>query len=100
MALAIIENGEISDAAAYGFSAFEPRQRALINTVYQAGSVSKPVAACGVMRLVEQGEIDLDEPINRYLTSWKITSLACDTEEVSVRRVLSHSAGLSTSSFS
>jgi CubicO group peptidase (beta-lactamase class C family) len=57
-------------------------------------SISKPMTATGVMKLVEQGKIDLDRPANDYLGAAKITGLAGSASDATVRRVLSHTAGL------
>jgi len=64
------------------------------DTVFQAASLSKWVSAFGVMTLVEAGEIDLDAPVSTYLTRWSLPESEFDNSEVTVRRVLSHTAGL------
>lgn len=62
-------------------------------SLFQVASMSKWVTAVGVMRLVEQGRIDLDAPISRYLRRWKLPPSRLN-EGVTVRRLLSHTAGL------
>ena len=99
ISLTVIEQGEIVHEASHGFNDYHTREITEVNTIYQVGSVSKAVAAWGVMRLVDAGEIELDKPINEYLTRWQIKSDEYDINEVTVRRVLSHSAGLSTPSY-
>lgn len=83
-------------------TAFE-KQEALkeipTNTRYQAGSISKPVAALGVMVLVEKFNLDLDASINQYLKSWEIKSEEYDESQVTIRNLLSHTAGLSVHGF-
>lgn len=64
------------------------------NTVFQVASLSKFVTAVGIMKLVELGKIDLDTPISKYLTRWKLPPSEFDNEQVTVRRLLSHTAGL------
>ncbi len=64
------------------------------NTVFQVASMSKFVTAAGILKLVELGKIDLDTPVSRYLTRWKLPPGAFDNEQVTVRRLLSHTAGL------
>ncbi len=64
------------------------------NTVFQVASLSKFVSAIGVMHLVQQGELDLDIPVNHYLTRWQLPESDFDNNEVTVRRLLSHTAGL------
>lgn len=64
------------------------------NTVFQVSSMSKFVTAVGIMKLVELGKIDLDTPISKYLTRWQLPPSEFDNEQVTVRRLLSHTAGL------
>ena len=70
------------------------------NTLFQFGSMSKPITAWAIMTLVQDGKIDLDAPVNKYLKSWKLKSAEFDPAEVTVRRLLHHSAGLSLPSVS
>jgi CubicO group peptidase (beta-lactamase class C family) len=46
------------------------------------------------MALVEQGRVDLDEPAARYLSRWRLPESEFDNDQVTVRRLLSHTAGL------
>jgi CubicO group peptidase (beta-lactamase class C family) len=63
-------------------------------TLFQAGSVSKPVAAVGALSLVEQGKLALDEDVNLKLRTWIVPENEFTEEQkVTVRRLLSHSAG-------
>lgn len=64
------------------------------NTVFQVSSLSKWISAFGIMKLVEDGKLDLDAPVSRYLTRWQLPSSEFNNEEVTVRRLLSHTAGL------
>ena len=64
------------------------------SSVYQVASLGKWITAWGVMVLVEEGAIDLDTPISDYLTRWQLPESAFDHSGVTVRRLLSHTAGL------
>ena len=64
------------------------------DTRFQVASLSKWVTALGVMTLVEQGKIDLDAPVSTYLTRWKLPPGEFDNSKVTVRRLLSHTAGI------
>lgn len=64
------------------------------DTQFQVASLSKWSAALGVMTLVEQGILELDTPVSRYLTRWKLPPSAFDNDKVTIRRLLSHTAGL------
>ncbi len=64
------------------------------DTLFQVASLSKWVTALGVMKLVEQGKLDLDAPVSKYLTRWHLPESQFGNDGVTVRRLLSHSAGL------
>jgi len=95
IAVARITDGEIAWAVGCGFATVEGEEPVLPETVFNIGSISKTVAAWGVMKLVEEGRIDLDAPIEKYLTRWKLPESEFDEEAVTMRRLLSHTAGLS-----
>jgi CubicO group peptidase (beta-lactamase class C family) len=93
--VALVVDGKLAWSQGYGLAQKAGNIQASSDTVYQIASVSKPVTAWGVMRLVEQGKIDLDAPISRYITRWKLPPSPFDPDGVTIRRLLSHSAGLS-----
>jgi CubicO group peptidase (beta-lactamase class C family) len=64
------------------------------NTIFQVASLSKWISAFGVMKLVEDGNLDLDAPVSKYLTRWQLPPSKFDNEKVTIRRLLSHTAGL------
>ena len=94
-AVALIRNGDVSFVTSYGLADRERSVPATTSTVFNVGSISKTVTAWGVMRLVEQGRIGLDDPVERYLRRWHLPASAFDPDGVTVRRLLSHTAGLS-----
>lgn len=61
---------------------------------FQVASVSKWLTAWGVMRLVEAGRLELDAPVATYLTRWQFPEGRFGAEAVTIRRLLSHTAGL------
>ena len=61
---------------------------------FQVASMSKWITAWGAMTLVETGKLDLDKPVSAYLTRWKLPPSKFDNNAVTVRRLLSHTAGL------
>lgn len=94
ISVAVIDGGELVFAKAYGDGATP-------DTLFQAASLSKPVTAVGVMRLVEQGRLDLDADITRYLTSWALPEGAQTAENpATIRGILSHTAGFTVHGFS
>lgn len=89
VALALLANGHV--AAEYFASHGRTVDR---DSLFQVASMSKWITAWGVMALVEKGRIDLDAPVSRYLRRWKLPPSAFDNNGVTVRRLLSHTAGL------
>ena len=100
VSLAVIENYKIADTRGYGVIAPGSTTPVTIHTLFQAGSISKPVAGAGALALVEQGKLALDEDVNKKLTSWKIPENEfTTTEKVTLRRLMSHTAGLTVHGF-
>ena len=97
-ALALVEDGEVVWAKGYGMADMAAGKPVRSDTVFQAASISKAVTAWGVMRLVEQGKLDLDAPAERYLTHWHFPPSRFDAQGVTTRRLLSHTSGLSAGS--
>jgi CubicO group peptidase (beta-lactamase class C family) len=93
VSLALIDGDRIAFARAYG-------ARTTPETLYQAASLSKFVAAVGAMRLVEAKRFDLDEDVNAKLTSWKVPSNNFDADhKVTLRGLLSMTAGIGVPGF-
>jgi CubicO group peptidase (beta-lactamase class C family) len=100
VSIAVINNGEIEWARGYGMADVASGTPVTENTLFQAASISKPVAATAALRLVELGELDLDEDVNRRLTSWQIPETRhTDRESVTLRKLVTHSAGLTVHGF-
>lgn len=95
-AVAVVKNGAVAWAKGYGMADPALGKPVLPETVFDAASVSKPVTAWGIMKLVEAGLLDLDAPIERYVTRWHLPPSAYDHNLITIRRILSHTAGLST----
>jgi CubicO group peptidase (beta-lactamase class C family) len=93
--VAVVKNGEVAWARGYGLA--DPAQALPVTaeTVFDAASVAKPVSAWGIMALVEDGLIDLDAPISQYVTRWTLPPSEYDHDLITIRRILSHTAGLS-----
>ena len=100
LSLAVIENYKIVDTKAYGVIAPGSTTPVTTRTLFQAGSISKPVAATGALSLVEQGKLSLDENVNDKLKSWKVPDNEFTaTQKVTLRRLMSHTAGLTVHGF-
>ena len=97
---AVIENGRIVWAKAWGTADLETAAPATTETLFQAASISKPVAALVALSLVEDGRLELDGPANHYLTSWTIPDNEFTADSaVTLRGILTHSAGLTVWGF-
>ena len=94
LAIAVAHNGAVVWEEAFGLADKENGIPATPNTMYRLGSIAKPITATAVMRLVEAGRVDLDEPIEDYLGGLTLRYYVGTPEEVTVRRVLQHRAGL------
>lgn len=100
VSVAVINNGVIDWARGYGVTEAGTNDQVTIETLFQAASISKPVAAMGALRLVEEGKLSLDEDVNKRLTSWKVPENEFTKEQkVTLRRLLSHSAGMTVHGF-
>lgn len=87
-ALVLIEDGRI-------FSEFYRGAKAPVDadTVFSTASMSKWIAAHGAMQAVLEGKLDLDAPVANYLSRWELPANGFDPADVTVRRLLSHTAG-------
>lgn len=98
--IAVLNDGRIEWAKGYGWADAEAQRPVTERTRFQAASISKPVAALAALRLVDSGRIDLDGDVNRWLTSWKVPDNEFTaTEKVTLRRLLTHTAGLTVWGF-
>jgi len=95
VSLALIEEGEVVYAQSFGYADRTAKVPMTPDTLHQVASVSKCLTAWGVMRLVDEGLIDLDDPVEDYLTRWHIPPSPYDANGVTVRRLLNHTAGIS-----
>lgn len=100
VSITVINNGEIEWTKTYGVLDKESKSPVTKETLFQAGSISKPVAAYGALRLVEQNKIDLGENINTYLKSWELAENEFTKEKkVTLKNLLNHSGGITVHGF-
>jgi CubicO group peptidase (beta-lactamase class C family) len=100
VSVAVIRDFRVLWTEARGFADREAKEPATTRTLFQAGSISKPVAAAGVLRKVEGGKLLLDRDVNEYLKSWKLPENELTAKQkVTLERILSHSAGLTVHGF-
>jgi len=100
VSIAVVDSFRIAWARGYGVLEEGGANPVNTETLFQAASISKPVAALAALRLVQEGKLDLDEDVNLKMTSWQLPGNAFTVgKPVTLRRLLSHSAGLTVHGF-
>ncbi len=94
VSIALIRQSEVVWLNSYGYADLEQGRQMTSDTVCRVESISKSVTARGVMKLVEQGKISLDDPVHEYLESWEFPGSESESERVTIRQLLSHYSGL------
>ncbi len=90
--IAVYHRGRISEAAA-GILNVDTKVKTTADSLFQVGSITKLYTATIVMQLVDEGLIDLDQPMKRYLPKFAVNDRSA-SEAVTVRQILSHSSGI------
>ncbi|MNG17621.1 Penicillin-binding protein 4* [compost metagenome] len=98
-AIAFIEKGKVEWEHGFGYADAEKKITVDLQTLFQDASLSKPVTSWGMMKMVEKGKIELDDPVDLYLTRWHLPESSYDRSGVTLERLLSHSAGISLSGY-
>ena len=94
LALSIIADGELHYAAGFGTTSVEDGgQPVTPETIFRIGSTSKPIAAFVIIRLVDQGLLDLDTPISEILPDFQLSEPGA-VDQITLRLLLSHQSGL------
>jgi CubicO group peptidase (beta-lactamase class C family) len=100
VSVAVIQDFKIQWAKGYGLKDTETKEPVSVDTLFQAGSISKPVAAMAALKKVEQGKIALDADINDKLTTWKLPDNEYTAKKkVTLANLLSHTGGLTVHGF-
>lgn len=89
VALAVIKDGKVIKARGYGLANVETNTPVTAATVFKIGSMSKPIIAMGIMFLVEDGKISLDDNVGKYLEGTPAT-----WKDITIRHLLSHTSGI------
>ncbi len=100
VSVAVVRDGKLDWARAYGFADKERHRAATPDTLFQAGSISKPLTALAALKRVDAGTLDLDRNVNDYLKSWKLPdNQFTAVHKVTIRNILNHTAGLTVWGF-
>jgi len=100
ISVAVVREGKLYWAKGYGLANTKTGQKVDNETLFQAGSISKPLAALAALQLVDKGFVDLDEPINTYLNGWKVPeSKFEEKQKLTLRHLLTHTGGTTVHGF-
>ena len=100
VSIAVIKDYKIEWVKAYGFADVSEKRVATPETLFQAASISKSINSLGILKLVQDGKLGLDDDINDYLKTWKFPYDATSNgKKITIANLLSHKAGLSVHGF-
>ncbi|MBG21921.1 MAG: serine hydrolase [Idiomarinaceae bacterium] len=100
LSIAVAIDGKLAWAKAYGQTEKDKGQPVDTKTLFQAASLSKPIASLAALKLVSTGKIELDSPVNDALQSWKLPENEFTRKNpVTLRHLLSHRAGTTIHGF-
>jgi CubicO group peptidase (beta-lactamase class C family) len=100
LTIAVIKDYKIDWAKGYGWADVEEKRPVTVDTKFQAASISKSINSLGILKLVQQGKINLEADINDYLKTWKFSyDSVSKNKKISLANLLSHTAGLSVHGF-
>jgi len=94
LAVGIVRRGELVYVKGLGYADIEERTPVEAETVFRIGSISKTFTAIGVMQLYEQGRLQLDDPVNDYLKTYRVQHRDPNAPPVTIRHLLTHTSGI------
>jgi CubicO group peptidase (beta-lactamase class C family) len=100
VSIAVIKDYKVEWVKAYGFADVSENRPTTTQTLFQAASISKSFNSLGILKLVQEGKLDLDSDINNYLKTWKFPyDEVSKGKKITIGDLLSHKAGLSVGGF-
>jgi CubicO group peptidase (beta-lactamase class C family) len=99
ISIAVVKEGKIIWEEGFGYADIENKRKATSSTPYYIASITKTMTATALMKMTEQGLINLDSPVNKYLKRWQVTSYRWHASAATVKSVMSHTSGLTTFNF-
>lgn len=100
VSIALIKDYKIEWAKGYGWADSAEQRPVTTNTLFQAGSISKSLNGVGILKLAQEGKLNLDSDINIYLRSWKFPYDSLSKgKKITIANLLSHTAGLTVHGF-
>jgi CubicO group peptidase (beta-lactamase class C family) len=94
LSIALIDDQKVVWAEGFGYADVANQVRATADTIYRIGSISKVLTATEIMRLAEQGKVDLDKPVTDYVSDFSIHNRFADSKPITLRALLAHHSGL------
>lgn len=94
LSLVVVKDGNIVYNNAFGYADGPKRVKADTNTVYHWWSMTKIPTAIAIMQLREQGKLDLDDPVTKYLPWFEVNYPSDNSSVITVRHLLQHTSGL------
>ncbi|MBR9855735.1 MAG: beta-lactamase family protein [Algicola sp.] len=100
VSIAVFDNNKILWSKGYGKKNRETDENVNESTLFQAASISKPIASVAAFKLIEGNKFSLNEDVNSKLIRWQVPDNEfTKTEKVTPKRIMSHTSGLGTSGF-
>lgn len=100
VSIAVIKDFKIEWVKAYGFADVSEKRMATSQTLFQAASISKSINSLGILKLAQEGKLNLDDDINNHLKTWKFPyDELSKGKKITIANLLSHKAGLSVHGF-
>jgi CubicO group peptidase (beta-lactamase class C family) len=100
VSIAVIKDYKIEWTKAYGYADVSENRKATTQTLFQAASISKSFTSLGILKLVQEGKLGLDDDINNYLKTWKFPyDSVSKGKKITIANLLNHTAGMSVGGF-
>jgi CubicO group peptidase (beta-lactamase class C family) len=94
LSIALVDDQRIVWAEGFGYADEAKKIPASADTLYRVGSISKLFTDTAAMQLVEQGRLDIDQPLKKYIPDFSIKSRFSDKTEITPRQLMTHHSGL------
>jgi CubicO group peptidase (beta-lactamase class C family) len=94
LSIALVDDQQVVWAQGFGYADKAAGIRATADTTYHLGSIAKVFTATAAMQLAEQGKLDIDQPLQKFLPAFSIKSRFGDTRGITPRNVMTHHSGL------
>jgi len=94
LSVGITYKGKLVYQAGFGYAGLDPKRKATPKTCYRIGSISKMFTTIAILQLCEQGKLNLDDSVEKYLPWFKAKNKKTNSSNITIRQILSHTAGI------